>query len=275
MKTIMNHPLPLLCAVLASTSLTPSASGQDESAAADLAQELSNPVADLISIPIQANFDSNIGPLDKGSLMRTNIQPVIPFNLNEHWNLITRTIAPVIYQEDLFPGSGSQFGLGDINMTLFLSPKEPTAGGITWGAGPVLLFPTATDSLLGGEKWGIGPSAIALRVQGPWTYGVLANHLWSYAGDSSRPDLNNTFVQPFVSYTTESALTVSLSSESNYNWTANQWSIPVNLGVSQLVKFGKLPVNLQAGIGYWLERTPTGPEGFRFRLQATLVLPKS
>ncbi|MCU0751518.1 MAG: hypothetical protein MUC40_00540 [Akkermansiaceae bacterium] len=268
LKTMIRHLVPLVCALLSAHAIA-----QDEGAA-DLAQKLTNPVADLISIPVQANFDNNIGPLDDGSKLQTNIQPVIPFDLNEHWNLITRTIVPVIHQEDIFPGAGSQFGLGDINLSLFLSPKEATAGGLIWGAGPVFLLPTATDTLLGGEKWGAGPSFVALRMQGPWTYGMLANHLWSFAGDGNRADLNNTFVQPFLAYTTPTAVTLSLQSETSYNWTTEQWSVPINVSVAKLVKIGRLPVSLQAGIGYWAESPDNGPEEFRFRLQANLVLPK-
>ena len=121
-------------------------SGAQRGDDADLAQELSNPVADLITIPIQMNYDTNIGLQDDGWKLQTNIQPVVPFHLNDNWNLITRTIMPVTYQDDIFPGSGSDFGLGDINMSLFFSPQEPTSTGLIWGAGPVLLFPTATES---------------------------------------------------------------------------------------------------------------------------------
>jgi hypothetical protein len=241
---------------------------------ADLAQELSNPLADLMSIPIQMNYDRDIGPSDDGWKLQTNIQPVIPFHLNEDWNLITRTIMPVINQEDIFPGAGSQFGLGDINLSLFFSPKKPSSGGVTWGVGPVLLFPTATESLLGAKKWGAGPTLVALTIRGPWTIGMLANHIWSYAGDSDRQDISNTFMQPFVAYTWPSAWTFSLQSETTYNWETEKWSVPVNAAVSKLVKLGKLPVSLQAGVGYWVESPETGPEGFRFRLQATFVLPK-
>jgi hypothetical protein len=241
---------------------------------AQLAQELSNPLADLISIPIQMNYDQNIGPQDDGWKLQTNIQPVIPFHLNENWNLISRTIVPVIYQDDIFPGSGSDFGLGDINLSLFFSPKKPAFGALLWGAGPVLLFPTATESLLGSEKWGAGPAAVMLMVRGPWTMGALANHIWSYAGDSDRSDISNTFLQPFVAYTWPSAWTVSVQSESTYNWKTENWSVPVNVAISKLVKWGRLPVSLQAGVGYWAESPDEGPEGFRFRLQATFVLPK-
>jgi hypothetical protein len=241
---------------------------------AGLAQELTNPVADLVTVPIQMNFDENFGPADDGTKITTNVQPVIPFEGKGDWNLITRTIMPVIYQDDIVPGAGSQFGLGDINTSLFLSPKKPAPGGLIWGAGPVLLFPTATDSRLGTRKWGAGPAAVALTMRGPWTLGALANHIWSFAGDDQRQDINNTFVQPFVAYTWPSAWTLSAQSETTYNWNSEQWSVPINVALSKLVKFGRLPVSLQAGVGYWAESPDTGPEGFRFRLQANIVLPR-
>jgi hypothetical protein len=241
---------------------------------ADLAQDLSNPIADLITLPIQMNYDGDIGPQDDGWKLQTNIQPVIPFQWSENWNLITRTIVPVIWQDDIFPGSGSDFGLGDINMSLFFSREASAGGGLLWGAGPVLLFPTATEPLLGGKKWGAGPALVALAMPGRWTVGTLANHVWSFAGDSDRADINNTFVQPFAAYTWPSAWTASIQSETTYNWETENWSVPVNAAISKLVRWGKLPVSLQAGVGYWFESPETGPEGFRFRLQANFVLPK-
>lgn len=201
-------------------------------------------------------------------------QSAVPWAKVEGASSYTRTIIPVIYQEDLFPGAGSQFGLGDVNLSLFLSPKKPTAGGIIWGAGPVFLLPTATDSKLGGKKWGAGPSGVGLAIRGPWTAGMLANHVWSFAGNDDRPDISNTFMQPFAAYTWPSAWTVSVQSETSYNWKSEQWSIPVNLAVSKLVRFGKVPVSLQGGVGYWAESPDAGPEGFRFRLQANFVLAK-
>ena len=259
--------------ILNRPAVAESTSGADKGGDAELAQELSNPLADLMSIPFQMNYDRDIGPRDDGWKLQTNIQPVIPFSLNADWNLISRTIVPVIYQDDIFPGAGSQFGLGDINLSLFFSPKKPSAG-VTWGVGPVLLLPTASDELLGAKKWGAGPAAVALTTQGPWTVGFLANHVWSYAGDSDRQDISSTFVQPFAAYTWPSAWTVSVQSESSYNWKAEKWSVPINAAVSKLTRWGKLPVSLQAGVGYWAESPETGPEGFRFRLQATFVLPK-
>ena len=240
---------------------------------ADLAQELTNPLADLMTIPIQMNYDSDIGTDDKGERVRINIQPVIPFHVNENWNLISRTIIPVIHQEDIFPGEGSQFGLGDTSLSLFLSPKKVPEGGVLWGIGPILLLPSATDELLGTRKWGAGPTAVVLTMRGPWTMGTLANHVWSFAGDSDRADISNTFLQPFVAYTWPNAWTLSVQSESEYNWKTEKWSVPVNAAVSKLVHFGKLPVSLQAGVGYWLDSPDTGPEGWRLRLQANFVLP--
>lgn len=240
----------------------------------DLAQELTNPIANLITLPVQMNFDNDIGASDAGSKITTNIQPVIPFEFNKDWNLITRTIMPVIHQDEVFPGQGSQFGLGDINMSLFFSPKKPSGSGLIWGAGPIFVFPSATDSLLGSKKWSAGPAVIALKLKDSWTYGGLANHVWSYAGDSDRSDISNTFLQPFVAYTWPSAWTVSVQSESSYNWKTEEWSIPVNVAAAKLVRIGKLPVSLQAGIGYWLESPANGPEGMRFRLQANFVLPR-
>jgi hypothetical protein len=250
------------------------AEDQQPDQSADLAQDLTNPLADLVTIPIQMNLDRDIGPNDDGKKLQTNIQPVVPFHLNESWGLISRTILPVIYQDDIFPGEGSQFGLGDISLSLFFSPKKPTAGGVIWGVGPIFLLPTATDSLLGAGKWGTGPSAVALTMQGPWTLGVLANHVWSVAGDSDRHDISNTFLQPFAAYTWPNAWTVSVQSESTYNWETEKWSVPISAAVSKLVRWGMLPVSLQAGVGYWAESPENGPEGFRFRLQANFVLPK-
>ena len=250
------------------------AAAHAEKGDAGLAQELTNPVADLVTVPIQMNLDRNVGLADDGTKLTTNIQPVIPFEINKNWNLTTRTIVPVIHQDDLFPGAGSQFGLGDINLSLFLSPTKPTAGGLTWGAGPVFLLPTATDSLLGGKKWGAGPAAVGLVLKGPWTVGMLANHIWSFAGDDDRDDISNTFMQPFAAYTWPSAWTASVQSETSYNWETEQWSVPVNVAPSKLVMIGKVPVSLPGGVGYWAESPDAGPEGFRFRLQANIVLPK-
>lgn len=259
---------PLAQAQMAAAEATSLA---QQSSDAELAKKLSNPLADLMSLPMQMNWDDNLGMLDEGSKLTSNFQPVIPFNLSDDWNLISRTILPVIYQEDIFPGSGSQFGLGDVSQSLFFSP---VGGDITWGVGPIFLLPTATHSLLGGRKWGSGLTGVVLKQYGPWTVGALGNHIWSFAGDNDRPDISNTFVQPFISYTTDNAWTFSLQSETAYNWQSHDWSIPANFAISKMTKIGKVPVSIQGGVGYWLESPDAGPEGFRFRFQFTVLLPK-
>src|SRR5262249_29404382 len=161
----------------------------------------SNPIADLISIPFQFNYNGGIGPTEDGSQYYLNFQPVIPFHISSDWNLISRTILPIVYQNDIAPDSGTQFGLGDITQSLFFSPSQPW-NGFVWGVGPVFGIPTATDSLLGSRKLSVGPTAVGLWQGHGWTIGALANQLWSVTGGGDQPDVNSTFVQPFVAYTT-------------------------------------------------------------------------
>lgn len=236
---------------------------------ADLAQKLANPVANLISIPFQFNYDKGFGP-DNAPRYLLNIQPVVPFQLNDDWNLITRTIAPVIYQESPASGIDSTFGLGDVVFSGFFSP---TKGDLIWGVGPVLLFPTATDDSLGAEKWGAGITGVVLKQQGGWTFGGLFNHIWSYAGKDDRPEVNATFLQPFVSYTTSAATTFALNTEATYDWNESQWIVPINFTVSQLTKIGSQPVSIGAGARYYVESPDAGPE-WGLRVSLTILLPK-
>lgn len=238
---------------------------------ADLAKKLANPISDLISVPIQSNYDFGIGSGD-GTKWTTNIQPVIPFAISDDWNLISRTILPVVDQEGLAAAGDSldEFGLGDTLQSFFFSPKESSP---IWGVGPVFLIPTATDSILGSEKFGLGPTAVVLKQDGPWTYGALANHIWDVAGDSKRDDVNATFLQPFLAYILPTKTTLTLNTETTYDWQNEEWTVPLNFIVSQMFKIGDQPMQAFVGSRYYPEKPDNGPEwGIRFGL--TFLFPK-
>lgn len=239
--------------------------------AQELAKKLSNPVASLISLPMQSNFDFGMGT-GSGWRYTLNVQPVIPIALSPKWNMISRTIIPIIHQGNVTGPNTSQNGLGDIVQSFFFSPNETEP--IIWAVGPVVLIPTATDSSLGAQKWGLGPTALALKQKSGWTYGVLANHIWSVAGKSNRADVSATFIQPFLSYSTKDAWTYSLNTESTYDWTGNSWSIPINPFISKLVRFGKQPVSFGGGLKCWVTTPTGGPEGCGLRIVVTALFPK-
>lgn len=242
---------------------------------AELAKKTQNPIANLASLPLQYNYDEKIGPTEAGRKSVLNIQPVLPFSLNQDWIVISRTIVPLIEQAGSLPdGAADASGLGDITQSLFFSPKKPTDSGWIWGAGPVFLLPTASDDLLGSKKWGIGPTAVALRQAHGWTVGMLANHVWSVAGDNDRQDISASFLQPFLSFTTKTYTTFGVNTESTYDWKSKEWSVPVNFSVSQMFKVGQQIMSLQLGVRHWADSAPNGPQGTGYRLQLTFLFPK-
>ena len=274
MKNLLNRSAVTLG--LSMIAITHGFANQNE----EVAKKLANPIAAMISVPLQFNYDSDIGTYDKGDMSKVNVQPVVPFSLNDEWNLITRTIIPVIWQSDIAydpiadQGTGSQSGLGSTSMSLWFSPKAPTANGWIWGVGPAFLLPTATNDLLGGDQWGIGPTGVALKQSGPWTFGGLANHIWSFAEDDNAK-ISNTFIQPFLNYTTPTAVSYVVNSESTYNWETEEWAVPINFMVSKVIKVGTQIISVQGGARYWaISDSDLTPEGWGARFALTFIFPK-
>jgi hypothetical protein len=239
--------------------------------ASDLAKKLANPVASLISFPIQPNFDFGMGT-GSGWRMTTNVQPVIPIALNKEWNLISRTILPIIHQGNVTGGDTSQSGLGDIVQSIFFSPNKTEP--LIWGVGPVVLVPTATNGALGSKQLGLGVTVVALKQRSGWTVGALWNHIWRVAGGSGRSRVNSDFIQPFLAYSTKDGWTYTINTESVYDWTANHWNVPIHGVISKVVRFGKQPVSFGGGIRCWATSTPGGPQGCGMRMVVTLIFPK-
>lgn len=239
----------------------------------DLAQAVQNPVGDLISLPFQNNTNFGFGPYDRTQNV-LNIQPVLPISLSSDWNLITRTIFPVITQPDFFSESGNTTGLGDVNFTAFLSPSKP--GKFIWGVGPAIVLPTATDETLGSGKWSAGPSVVGLTIQGPWVAGILMNNVWSFAGDSDRADVNFFLAQYFVNYNMDHGWYLVSAPIITSNWEAssgNQWIVPFGAGIGKIFRIGKQPMNFNTQAFYNAVKPDFGPD-WQLRFQLQFMFPK-
>lgn len=244
-----------------------------EMSSEELAKLSQNPVGNLISVPFQYNANLNYGS-EKGTQSVLNIQPVIPVSVNDNWNIITRTILPVIWQPSLGPGDGGASGLGDLQFSAFLSPANP--GKWIWGVGVIAQAPTHSDSKLGSNSWGLGPTFVVLHLDkgSPWVYGVLVNNVWSLDGGSQ--SYSNGLIQPFLNYNLPGGTYLTSSPVITVNWKASgsqQWTLPVGGGIGHIFHVGKLPINTQVAAYYNAVR-PDFAANWQIRAQAQLMFPK-
>ena len=256
----------------------------------DLAKQSQNPLGTIISAPFENNFNFGIGPSDATAYM-LHMKPVYPVNLGD-WNLINRFILPAIYSEgqdvpvpsgteiDLgYAGivelaQGSAFGLGDMTYQGFFSPAKPTKW--IWGVGPALVLPTATEDRYASDKWSGGFSAVALTMPGKWVLGVLAQNVWSFAGDSDSADVNNFLFQYFINYNLDKGWYLSTTPVITANWetnSGNRWTVPFGGGVGRLVRFGKLPVDLKLA-AYWNVEKPEFASDWNLQFTVKFLFPK-
>jgi hypothetical protein len=240
--------------------------------ATTLVRKARNPLTDTISIPFQNNVNFGVGP---GNDIQNvlNIQPILPISIGD-WNLVVRPIIPVIHQPEFIPGSGSTDGLGDVSLSLFLSP--PGSSGFRWGVGPALLFPTATEKNLGTQKYSAGPTAVAVAVDGPWLAGVLANNVWSFSGTSRRADVNQLFVQPFALYTIADGWYAISAPVITANWEVpadQRWTVPLGGGIGKVFRSGGVPFNVHLAAYSNVEHPRTGAS-WTLQFQFQILLPK-
>lgn len=228
----------------------------------------------MISLPFQNNTNFNVGRFGNDQNI-LNIQPVIPFELNEDWNLITRSILPLVYQPALNEGDSSDFGIGDFNPSLFFATT--LAPGVTFGFGPAFVLPTATDARLGSEKWSAGPTAVAVVTQGPWVYGALASNVWSFAGESDRADINQFLLQYFINYNIgETGWYLVSAPIMTADWMrddGDQWVLPIGGGVGRVFNVGAQPVNMSLQ-AYDNVITTEGGADWQLRFQVQLLFPQ-
>jgi len=267
--------LKSVCMTLLAAGIGYAVPARAELSAEELAKLAQNPVGNLISLPFQNNTNLNFGP-EKGTQNILNIQPVYPISVDSEWNVITRTIIPVISMPALGPDVGSTNGIGDIEFTAFLSPANP--GEWIWGLGPVFQLPVNSSAELGNKNWGMGPSAVVLHLDkgSPWVYGVLVNNIWSLTSDKQGGAYNNGLIQPFVNYNFEGGMYLTTAPILTVNWKAEnsqQWTVPVGGGVGKIFHLGKLPVNTQISAYYNVVRPDFGPN-WQIRAQVQLMFPK-
>ena len=237
-----------------------------------LAKESQNPVANIISLPFENNLSFGVGPED-ARVNTLNLKPVYPVQLGE-LNLINRLIVPLEYQQERFDGEGSESGLGNITYQAFLSPAKP--GKVIWGLGPALILPTNTDDRLGIDKWSAGPALVALATPGHWLFGALAQHFWSFAGDSDENNVNLSSLQYFINYNFPTGWYLTTNPTMTANWDAgssDRYTIPVGGGAGRIVRFSKQPVDFKLQ-GFWNAEKPDNAADWTVQLQVKFLFPK-
>ena len=250
--------------------LSPEALKQNEDL---LLQKLANPLAALASLKLDLDFDYHIGPLEEGHRTSLLIQPTLPLHLGDQWNLVSRSVLPLIYQEDIFPGASNQTGIGDLTEVVYIAAVQPGRRSWIWGAGPIVRIPTGSEDLTTAKKWCVGPSVAAVRQLEDFTYGLIAAQLWSVGGSGQRPDVKVGSFEAFVTYRAEGLWNLSLHVPCTYDFITHEWIIPVALRVEKLVSFQKNPVTISFGLHYWADSPDSGPHDLAFEFGLTVVFP--
>jgi hypothetical protein len=272
----VNRSRPIGCALILAAAVAGSAPQvRAEPTEDELAKLVQNPVGNLISVPFQNNANLNFGP-EKGTLDVLNIQPVIPFSLNNDWNIITRTIIPVVSLPPLAPRDSRTNGIGDVQFNAFLSPAQP--GQWIWGVGAIVQVPTHSNARLGNDNWGLGPTVVMLHMArgDPWVYGVLVNNIWSAGTHGGSPSYSNGLIQPFLNYNFAGGAYLTTSPIITVDWKAsggNHWTVPLGGGVGKVLHLGMQPVNMQIAAYYNVVR-PDFSANWQIRAQAQFLFPK-
>jgi hypothetical protein len=264
-----------LMAALSAAALIAALPARAELSAEELAKIAQNPVGNMISVPFQNNSNLNFGP-EKGTQNILNIQPVIPIEVDKDWNIITRTIIPLIWMPSLGPDTPAKSGIGDIQLSAFLSPASP--GEWIWGLGAITQIPTNSSEELGNKNWGLGPTAVVLHLKhdDPWVYGVLVNNIWSLSSSEQGGAYNNGLIQPFLNYNFPDGAYLTSAPILTVNWKADsgqQWTVPIGGGVGKIFHIGKLPVNTSIDAYYNVVKPDYGAN-WQIRAQVQLMFPK-
>jgi len=252
-------------------ALTPSALADSDVEVAKLEARHISPIT---TMSLSYFYDDRIGPLEAGSANLVHLHASVPIPISERWIISSRTLVRFLEDDEVEPGAGTHFGLSDSEQTLFLSPRQAGPEGFTWGIGPVVTSPAA-GRFLGFRRWGLGPSAVAVEQKGSWTACILTRQIWSLGDSESRRGFEITTLLPAISYTTDTAWTLLVESDTHYFWRDQLWSVPIGARIIKTFKLGEQTVSMGAGTHYWVTDPVEGPHGWGFRFSTTLFFPDS